>query len=153
MVSLNNGEFNNKVGIDWKGFSSEDLKRLVKTSETLYRSNTAYWNSILTHYIHQLAADAKAANKPLITTECWGVVNYKDYPMLNWDWVKDLCVLGVTTAAATGQWVAVATSNFCGPPFKGMWQDVAWHQKTTSIIKNSEIAGDLKMNKIVRRLN
>ena len=152
MASLNNGEFNNKVGIDWNNFSSGDLKRLVEKSGNLYQGNKPYWNNILTSSIKQFAADAKAANQPLITTECWGIVNYKDYPMLDWNWVKELCELGVTTAAATGQWVAVGTSNFCGPQFKGMWNDVAWHKRMTDIIKNASISAGLHPTKIYKRL-
>lgn len=152
MASLNGGEFNNKVGIDWNGFTTDDLKRLVQKSEPLYRSNPTYWNNLLSGCILQLAADAKAANKPLITTECWSIVNYKDFPMLNWEWVKDTCALGVKTAAATGQWVAMATSNFCGPQFVGMWRDVEWHRMMTTIIKNAPISNELKTNKIIRRL-
>ncbi|MFP5041113.1 cellulase-like family protein [Parasediminibacterium sp. JCM 36343] len=152
MASLNNGEFNNAVGINWDGFSTGDLKSLAEKAEPLYKSKPEYWNNILTSSIKQLAADTQATKKPLITTECWGVVNYKDYPMLNWEWEKDLCELGVTTAAATGQWVAIGTSNFCGPQFKGMWADVAWHKKLTGIIKNAPIAPNLKGSKILNRL-
>jgi len=152
MASLNKGEFNNKVGIDWNGFSTDDIKRLVQKSEALYRSNPIYWNDLLTGCIKQFADDAKAANKPLITTECWSIVNYKDFPMLNWNWVKDTCALGVKTAAATGQWVAIGTCNFCGPQFKGMWQDTEWHRMMTDIIKKSTISVDLKTKKIMGRL-
>jgi hypothetical protein len=152
MASLNKGEFNNAVGITWDGFKIDDIKRLVEKSEALYKSKPAYWNNILTTSIHQFAADATAANKPLITTECWSIVNYKDYPMLNWQWVKDTCALGVSTAAATGQWVAIGTSNFCGPQFKGMWQDIAWHKKMTTLIKNSKISDSLLSKKIIKRL-
>ena len=74
---------------------------------------------------------------PLITTECWGVVDYKDWPLLKWDWVKDLCALGVQHAASTGQWLAIATSNFCGPQFAGMWRDKAWHQQLTQTLSQS----------------
>lgn len=152
MVSLNGGEFNKKVGIDWNGFSTNDLKRLVQKSEPLYRSDPTYWNNLLTSSIHQLAMDAKAANKPLITTECWSIVNYKDFPMLDWEWVKETCALGVETAAATGQWVAMATSNFCGPQFVGMWQDIEWHKRMTSTIKNAQISGEFSNKKILNRL-
>lgn len=153
MVSLNKGEFNNTVGINWDGFSSGDIKRLVEKSEPLYKSKPEYWNNILTTAINQLAADAKASNKPLITTECWSIVNYKDFPMLNWQWVKDTCALGVSTAAATGQWVAIGSSNFCGPQFKGMWTNIAWHKKVTGIIKNAPINEQIKSSKIASRLN
>ena len=47
--------------------------------------------------------------------------------------IKELCALGVTTAA-TGRWSAVATSNFCGPQFHGMWRDVEWHRGLTARI-------------------
>jgi hypothetical protein len=125
---------------------------LVAKSEILYDSDRPYWNNLLTDSIKQFANDAKVANKPLITTECWGIVNYKDYPMLNWDWVKGLCALGATTAAATGQWVAIGTSNFCGPQFKGMWNDVKWHKQLTEMIKKSPINNQLKNQKICSRL-
>lgn len=152
MASLNQGEFNNKVGIDWNNFSSGDMKRIVEKAKPIYTKDKAHWDSILTSSIHQFAADAKAANQPLITTECWSVVNYKDYPMLDWAWVKDLCELGITTAAATGQWVAIGTSNFCGPQFKGMWKDIAWHKRMTTLIKNAPIDGELLQKKIINRL-
>lgn len=152
MASLDDGEFNNAVGIDWDGFSPEDIKRMVKKAEPLYRDKPDYWNTILTSCIKQLARDAKTANKPLISTECWSLVFFKDYPMLNWDWIKDLCELGVVTAAATGQWVAMASSNFCGPQFKGMWNDIEWHRKMTKIIKNAPISNELETKKIYKRL-
>ena len=153
MASLNEGAFNNQVGIDWNGFSSGDYKKLVEKGEALYKKDEAHWNEILVSSINQIATDARAANQPLMTTEGWSLVNYKDYPMLNWDWIKALCALGVTTAAATGQWVAMATSNFCGPQFVGMWQDIAWHKKMTTIIKNAPIADPIKNAKIVKRIS
>lgn len=30
---------------------------------------------------------------------------------------------------------AIATSNFCGPQFRGMWRDIALHQLLTAAIK------------------
>ncbi len=102
--------------------------------------------------IKQYANGAKAVNQPIITTECWSIVDYKDYPMLNWNWIKDLCELGVTTAAGIGQGVAIATSNFCGPQFVGMWNNVEWHKRLTDIIKNATISEELKTKKIINRL-
>ena len=75
----------------------------------------------------------------LVTTECWGIVNYKDYPLLSWDWVKDLCEIGVETAISTNQWIMIATSNFACPQFVGMWRDVEWHKRLTTLIKSQEI--------------
>ena len=39
--------------------------------------------------------------------------------MLEWDWLKDVCALGVETAASTGRWAAMATGNF---KYHGMWR-------------------------------
>ncbi len=85
-------------------------------------------------------------------TECWGAVDFKDWPLLNWDWVKDLCRVGVETAAATGQWVAISSSNFCGPQFKGMWRDVEWHRSITDFTKRSPVQPELVGTKLARRL-
>jgi hypothetical protein len=91
-------------------------------------------------------------NKPLITTEAWAIVDYKDWPLLKWDWVKDLCHLGVQHAASSGQWLAIATSNFCGPQFDGMWRDVLWHREMTAIIRSGTIAADLRSGRLWDRL-
>jgi hypothetical protein len=53
--------------------------------------------------------------------------------------VKELCELAVRTASATGRWVAMATSNFCGPKFIGMWRDVSWHQRLTDVIHQGSV--------------
>jgi hypothetical protein len=58
---------------------------------------------------------------------------------LDWDWIKELCAVGTQAAAETGRWAAISTSNFCGPQFRGMWNDVAWHQERTAAIKNATI--------------
>ena len=89
---------------------------------------------------------------PLITTECWGIVDYKDWPLLSWDWVKELCELGALTAASTGQWMAIATSNFCGPQFAGMWNDVEWHQRITKKIKSATINNEILNKKVINAL-
>jgi hypothetical protein len=108
-------------------------------AEALYKSKPDYWKSRLTYGVEFLAEWGRASGKPLITTECWSVVDYKDWPMLAWDWIKDLCETGVRTAAATGRWAAMGTSNFCGPQFAGMWRDVEWHRRMTAIIRSGSL--------------
>jgi len=87
-----------------------------------------------------------------MTTECWAVVDYKDWPLLKWDWVKELCAVGTRHAASTGRWLAIGTSNFCGPQFVGMWRDVNWHRQLTNVIRNSEINRELRSGKLYSRL-
>ena len=118
----------------------------------VYGEKPAYWQKLLTDKIARLAAVARKARLPLITTECWGIVDYKDWPLLPWGWVKELCALGTLRAAATGQWAAIATSNFCAPQFRGMWRDVAWHRRLTREIKSAPVDLTLRRGRLWDRL-
>lgn len=65
--------------------------------------------------------------------------------------------MGVRESASTGQWVAIATSNFCGPQFVGMWRDIEWHKQMTGIIRNSKVNPELlkkeaKAQKLIKRM-
>ncbi|MGF1453516.1 MAG: cellulase-like family protein [Opitutales bacterium] len=141
MVQANEGEFYKRCGYHYERFSSVGYENLQRHAKALYRTDPAYWKRHLERSIEHAAAQSELANLPLITTECWGIVDYKDWPLLDWDWVKELCAHGVRHAAATGRWAAIATSNFCGPQFAGMWRDKAWHQELTTIIKSSRTPG------------
>ncbi|MEM1212900.1 MAG: cellulase-like family protein [Planctomycetota bacterium] len=115
------------------------FENVVARAEKLYRADPAHWQKILTDEIDGAAEASRVTGKPLITTECWGIVDYKDWPGLNWDWVKELCVVGTKHAASTGRWAAIATSNFCGPQFVGMWRDIDWHRELTNTIHNASL--------------
>ena len=156
MANQKQGEF--LKAIDYKNgrFDPQAYKNVQSNAERVYREKPDYWNNLLLNQINETAAVAKRIGKPLITTECWGIIDYKDWPMLNWDWVKDLCEMGVKEAAATGQWVGIATSNFCAPQFVGMWRDVEWHRRLTTLIKSSSINPELleseEAQKLIKRL-
>ena len=76
-------------------------------------------------------------NLPLVTTEGWGPVNYKDQSRLEgeWNWVKNFSELAVDKAITKG-WKGICSSNFCQPHHKGMWQDLNWHKQITEAIRN-----------------
>ncbi len=112
---------------------------LARSGEALYRSRPGYWQAGLTRAVDTAAGWSRATGLPLVTTECWGVVDYKDWPLLDWGWVKELCEVGVGLATETGRWAAVATSNFCGPQFRGMWRDVEWHRRLTDQIRSARL--------------
>ena len=156
MANQKQGEF--LKAIDYKNgrFDPQAYKNVQSNAERVYREKPDYWNNLLLTQINETAAVAKRIGKPLITTECWGIIDYKDWPMLKWDWVKDLCEMGVKEAAATGQWVGIATSNFCAPQFVGMWRDVEWHRRLTTLIKSSSINPELleseEAQKLIKRL-
>ncbi len=157
MTQCNDGEFYKLVGYHYERFSPDGYKNLVEKGEKTYRARPDYWKRLLVEKIKTIAQAVGKTGLPLITTECWGIVDYKDWPLLNWDWVKELCELGALTAADTGQWAAIATSNFCGPQFVGMWKDVQWHQRLTDKIRKSKINESLficpQAQTLIKRLN
>ena len=120
-------------------FESKGYENVVDRAEPLYRQDPAHWQDALRRSIHGLAEWSRVSKKALATTECWALVDYKDWPLLDWGWIKELCEVGVRTAAETGRWFAIATSNFCGPQFRGMWRDVAWHRRMTDMIHGARI--------------
>jgi hypothetical protein len=132
-------DFYERVGYHYERFSPDGYDNLALKAEPLYRENPRHWQAALLNGIDRLAAWSRHVRKPLITTECWALVDYKDFPLLNWDWILELCELGVKRAAASGCWSAIATSNFCAPQFVGMWREIAWHQKMTDLIHNAQL--------------
>jgi hypothetical protein len=132
-------DFYKRVGYRYERYDLKGYDNIALNAEQLYRENPKHWQSRLEYGIDHLIAWSDLAKKPLITTECWSLVDYKDAPMLPWDYLKELCELGVNRAAASGRWVAIASSNFCGPQFRGMWRDVAWHKRLTDRIHEAKL--------------
>lgn len=132
-------DFYKRVGYNYERFSSIGYEHVVQYAKPLYDSDPAYWQSKLRQEILWAAEWSRYSKKPLMTTECWSLVDYKDWPLLEWGWLKQLCEIGVKTAASTGRWVAMATSNFCGPQFAGMWRDVDWHRRMTEVVHSASV--------------
>lgn len=153
MSKENDGEFYSLVGYGYEAFDSKGYRNLSLKAEPTYRKRPEHWQGLLTAKIDRIAAVSKKLRKPLATTECWGIVDYKDWPLLKWDWIKELCELGTRRAASTGQWMAIATSNFCGPQFSGMWRDVEWHKRMTKVIRESPLDQSLINERLYARLS
>ena len=140
MTALNNSEFYNLIGKEADGRWSDKAYHILSDNcLRVYNERPEHWKQLLRDGIRELADCMKKQDLLLATTECWGIVDYKDYPLLSWDWVKDLCEIGVETAISTNQWAMIATSNFACPQFVGMWRDIEWHRRLTNIIKSQEI--------------
>lgn len=133
---------NKQVGYQYELFEPTGYDNMARNAEAVYRSRPEHWCKALDQGIDLAAEWARRAGKPLVTTEGWGVINYKDWPLLNWAWVKELCEHGVRRAVANGRWAAIATSTFCGPQFVGMWRDVAWHRRMTDLIHHGATQPD-----------
>ncbi len=135
-VWMSSGEFYQKVGYNYERFDDIGYNNVIQYAQDLYESDKKYWQKDLTSKIEYLIEFSKEKNIPLLNTEGWAITDYKDHPKLNWDWVKELCEIGVMYAVDSNRYVAVCTSNFCGPQFKGMWDDIKWHKKLTDYIKS-----------------
>jgi hypothetical protein len=140
-AQADDGAFYREIGYTYPRFDSSGYEILQTVAEPAYRVRPEDWQERLRAYITFAAEWSRMSGRPLGTTEGWGVVDYKDWPGLSWGWVQELCELGVREAAATGRWAYLATSNFCGPQFAGMWRDVAWHRRQTDIIHAARWSG------------
>jgi hypothetical protein len=104
-----------------------------------YREDRERWLAALDRGIERATAWSRAAGLPLATTESWAVVHARDWPRLDWAWIREVCEYGVREAVETGRWAAVSTSNFCGPQFAGMWEDADWHRRVTSVVNDGDV--------------
>jgi hypothetical protein len=132
-------DFYQQVGYDYERFEPKGYENLVENAERIYLSNPQHWKDCLGAAVDAVAEWSIATGKPLITTEGWSVVDYKDWPGLKWDWVKELSEWGTRKVCSTGRWAAICTSNFCGPQFVGMWRDVDWHRRLTDAIHEASL--------------
>lgn len=153
-MSKQDGEaFNNAVSAAAAAVpTGEWYDRLAAFGGPTYRARPDHWTALLTARIAEFAAVSRRRGKPLATTECWATVNAVDWPGMDWGWIKDCCAVGVGAAAASGRWLAIATSNFCGPQSVAKWHDVAWHRRQTARIKGAAVAPDLRTTKLYERL-
>jgi hypothetical protein len=144
MASPEVSEFNRVVGYDFDWFKPDSFDALARNGQAEYESRRDYYDGRLFWRIDENAEWSRKAGLPLVTTECWGIIDYKDWPGLDWGWVMDLNARAVEYAAGKGRWTGLATSNFCGPQFVGMWRDVAWHRRLTDLIHNAPLDEDLR---------
>jgi hypothetical protein len=136
MVQTEWSDFDERIGFDEEKamFDPKQYEILARNAQPMYEKTPDYWRSCLKNGIDVAVEWSRRSGKPLITTEGWAVVAYKDWPLLDWDWVKELCAFGVKEASDTGRWIGLSTSHFCGPQFVGMWRDVGWHRRLTDLI-------------------
>lgn len=144
MASDEFGDYYEQVGYAYERFEPTGYDNVVRRGRAVYDRDPARWEAAMFAGIDSVAAWSRATHLPLYTTEGWALVDYKDWPGLEWDWIKDLNAKAVARAAATGRWVGLATSNFCAPQFVGMWRDVTWHRELTALIRSSPVDDDLR---------
>ncbi len=132
-------DFYDVVGYQFERFDPIGYDNLVEHGRRTYLGDQQRYDTAIFDLIDAAADWSRTTGKPLATTECWSIIDYKDWPGLDWDWVKDLNERALRRAADTGRWVALATSNFCGPQFVGMWRDLDYHRRLTEYIHHAPL--------------
>lgn len=130
------GDYYARVGHKNERYDLKTWDAIAAHAEAVYRADERHWRGLLEAKIAEWADFSRRADRPLITTEGWAIIDYRDWPGLDWGWVKELCGVAVEAASAAGRWSAICTSNFCGPQFRGMWRDVEWHRGLTRRIRS-----------------
>lgn len=132
-------DFNKLVGYNFERFETTGYDNLVIRGRSTYEKHRTRLDNELLAEIDRVAQWSRNTNKLLVTSEGWSVIDYKDWPGLDWEWVKSLNERVIGYALRTGRWTALATSNFCAPQFVGMWRDIDYHQRLTMAIHNSSV--------------
>ncbi len=84
----------------------------------------------------KLRADVSRQNGLVCgNTEGWGPINWRDHPLLDWDFTKEAGEVCVDIALRNG-FKFICTSNFTHPQFPGIWKDIGWHRGLTERIRN-----------------
>jgi len=136
-------EFYRRIDYRFEVFSEEGYAKLRARARPLYEADPEYWRGELARRIDTLAEGSRRTGVPLVNTEGWSLVTWKDGPGMDWDWLLDITEFAVKHACSTGRFAAVCTSNFCGPQYVGMWREVAWHRRLTDHIKAAPIEASL----------
>ncbi len=96
------------------------------------KHNLIKWMEDRIARVSQLAAQN---NMVCGNTEGWGPILWYDHPELDWRFTKEAADICVDLALKHDNYKFICTSNFTHPQFKGIWEDVKWHQQITSRIR------------------
>ena len=109
----------------------------------VYSNITSYWKENKASLVDWMDSritkiSSIAAKNDLVcgNTEGWGPIWWFDHPDLDWKWVKESADICVDLALQHDNYKFICSSNFTHPQFKGMWEDITWHKRITTRIKN-----------------
>ena len=107
------------------------MQELLQIRWTTHKPQLIEW---MDHEMGEVAALGRKHDKPVGNTEGWGILDWFDHPVLNWDITKEAAEICAKLGRKHG-YRFNCTSNFAEPHFPGMWADVAWHKRMTDIIR------------------
>ena len=147
MANNEYSDYYDRVGYHFERFDTSGYDHVVSRGRQEYLSRQDFYDEALFRMIDTVVEWSRTTGKPLYITECWSLVDYKDWPGLEWDWILDINARAVEYAASTGRFVGIATSNFCGPQFTGMWREIEWHQRLTRLITSATVDEDIRASR------
>lgn len=109
----------------------EDAYRMLLERWQAHREQYEAW---FREKIAQMTQLARKWDIPIGNTEGWGMVNWPEHPMLDWEIQKDAGLLACEIASQHG-YLFNCSSNMCEPQFLRLWADVEWHRRVTDTIK------------------
>ena len=115
---------------------SIDYRRINSELNTYWDENKEWLVKWMDERISNISETARKNNIFCGNTEGWGPIFWFDHPELDWKWVKESAELCVDLALKHNNYKFICTSNFTHPQFKGLWEDLKWHQQITSKIKH-----------------
>jgi len=121
-------------------------------AEKVYRARPEAWRQLINARIASVAAVSAGTGLPLSMPQGWAAPGYRDGPLVDRGWIKEVCENALISAAGTGRWALLATCGCCGPQFAGFWRDAAWHRSMATLIRRSAIQPVLHDTRLVRRM-
>ena len=112
---------------------------LIQMDQELEADWQAKKDSYIQWMDEKITEMADLADKYGITvgnTEGWGMVGWKEYPSVGWEFIKRAAELSIEMCKKHPCYKYITTSNFTHPFFDSLWADVEWHKKVTDMIKN-----------------
>ena len=114
-----------------------DFRKVYAGLKTYWKENKQALVDWMDGQINMVAGDARRNDVVCGNTEGWGAVLWLDHPEIDWKWIKESAEICVDLALKHREYGFICTSNFTHPHFQGMWEDINWHRRITSRIKEA----------------
>lgn len=114
-----------------------DFRKVYAGLKTYWKENKQALVEWMDGQISMVAGDARSQGVVCGNTEGWGSVLWLDHPEIDWKWIKESAEICVDLALKHREYRFICTSNFTHPHFQGMWEDIHWHRRITSRIKQA----------------
>ncbi len=126
------------MGVMHQGRVDVDLRALHSKLRSYWEENRKLEMDWMDAKISQVANDARKHKVVCGNTEGWGCIGWFDHPEVDWRFIKEAAEISVDLCRKHDNYRFICSSNFTHPHFRGYWEDISWHRKITSKIKNQE---------------